>query len=601
MNKEYVLQKYFGYSSFRANQGEIIDSILAGNDALVVMPTGGGKSLCFQVPALILPGITVVISPLISLMKDQVDNLRANGISAEFLNSSLSTNQVTAIYDKLNNGLIKIIYVSPERLAIEQFKAYLKTLHISLIAIDEAHCISEWGHDFRKEYRNLAHLKKTFQNVPVIALTATATPKVRADILRQLAFTKPKLFVTSANRPNLKLIIKQKQNTQAKIESLLEQYKKDSVIIYCFSKSETETLAAKLSKLGHRALAYHGGMSAAQRKKSQDLFIRDEVNIIVATTAFGMGIDKSNVRLVIHNTFPKSIAGYYQEIGRAGRDGLASECVLFYSRSDLYRHSYFIESIHDKTVKNATIAEINAVMHYCEDNVCRRKFILEYFGEESTDFCGNCDVCLNLIDEVTPKKKTIAQRETQVEPRFASGINVYSNPKSSQVIASPYTAVPKGENLFEQLRALRKKLAGRKRPYFIFKDSTLQEMVAKLPRTESEFLDLNGVGPISAQKYGAKFLEIIREHAPTINYDIELFEELRVLRKKIADARKVAPDVIFTDVTLQALATTRPTYFVDMLKIPGVVEHKMDDFGALFLDCIKSYELKKKFFENNRF
>jgi ATP-dependent DNA helicase RecQ len=601
MNKERVLQRYFGYDSFRQNQGDIIDSVLAGNDALVVMPTGGGKSLCFQVPALMLPGLTIVISPLISLMKDQVDNLRANGISAEFLNSSLSTNQVTAIYDKLNHGFVKILYVSPERLALDQFKKYLSTLTISLIAIDEAHCISEWGHDFRKEYRNLTYLKKTFVNVPIIALTATATPKVRADILRQLSFTKPKLFVTSSNRTNLKLIIRHKENTQKKIDTLVKEYQKDSVIIYCFSKSETDKIAKHLVKLGLRAVAYHGGMSAAERKKNQDLFIRDEVNIVVATTAFGMGIDKSNVRLVIHNTFPKSIAGYYQEIGRAGRDGLPSECVLFYSKGDLYRHNFFLSSIHNAAVKDAAVNEMQAVMKYCEEKICRRKFILEYFGEEFAGNCSGCDVCLNLSEDVLTTKKPKTAHDTTQEPRFASAIKVYGNTKSSQVIPSPYSPLANGGGLFEKLKELRKKIAGRRRPYLIFKDITLQEMVAKLPRTESEFLELTGVGPVTAQKYGPRFLKLISEHLPSVEYDVLLFEELRVLRKRIADMRKVAPDVIFTDVTLQALATNRPTYFVDMLKIPGVVEHKMDDFGALFLDCIKSYELKKKFFEDNRF
>jgi len=322
---ELLLKKYFGYDKFRPMQLDIIKNVLQKKDSLVLMPTGGGKSLCYQIPALKLEGLTIVISPLISLMKDQVDNLKANGINAEYINSTLSFSEIENIKKKIQKKEIKILYIAPERLALEDFKIFLITLQISLIAIDEAHCISEWGHDFRKDYRNLKFLKTIFPNVPIIALTATATLKVRKDILKQLSLINPQIFISSFNRENLNLIVIQKKNTFNKILSLVKKYKNESTIIYCFSRKDTEKIAQRLKENGFEALPYHAGLSNNIRKQNQELFIKDKVNIIVATIAFGMGIDKPDVRLIIHHTFSKSIEGYYQEIGRAGRDGLSSD------------------------------------------------------------------------------------------------------------------------------------------------------------------------------------------------------------------------------------------------------------------------------------
>src|SRR3989344_9190111 len=342
---ELLLKEYFGYDGFRPIQLEIIKHVLEKKDSLVLMPTGGGKSLCYQIPAIKFEGLTIVISPLISLMKDQVDNLKTNGINAEYINSTLSFSEIEEIKKRIQRKEVKILYVAPERLALEDFKIFLTTLQISLIAIDEAHCISEWGHDFRKEYRNLKFLKNLFPNVPIIALTATATEKVKEDILKQLSLENPRIFTSSFNRKNLNLIIMEKKKAFNKILEILRKYKEESSIIYCFSRKDSEKIAQRLRENGFNALPYHAGLDNETRKHNQELFIKDKVNIIVATIAFGMGIDKPDVRLIIHHTFPKTLEGYYQEIGRAGRDGLPSDCILFYSRGDKRKHEFFIDKI----------------------------------------------------------------------------------------------------------------------------------------------------------------------------------------------------------------------------------------------------------------
>src|SRR3989344_5301143 len=407
---ETLLKRYFGYDKFRPLQLEIIEHILKKRDTFVLMPTGGGKSICYQIPALKFDGLTLVISPLISLMKDQVDGLKTNGINAEYINSSLSFKEIINIKDKVQRKEIKILYLAPERLALENFKEFLKTLQISLIAIDEAHCISEWGHDFRPEYRNLKFLKKIFPEIPIIALTATATKRVREDILKQLSLTNPRVFISSFNRKNLNLIIMEKKNAFNKILNLLKKYKDESAIIYCFSRKDTEKIAQQLNESGFKALPYHAGLSNDIRKQNQEVFIKDKVNVIVATIAFGMGINKLDVRLIIHCTFPKSIEGYYQEIGRAGRDGLQSDCVLFYSKGDKRKHEFFIDQIQDEITRNNALDKLNKMMIYCEDESCRRKNILRYFGEPFLEHnCNGCDICLKIseLEEVTEPGKDI--------------------------------------------------------------------------------------------------------------------------------------------------------------------------------------------------
>ncbi|MBI2045336.1 ATP-dependent DNA helicase RecQ [Candidatus Pacearchaeota archaeon] len=485
-----LLKQYFGYDEFRPMQKEIIQSTLQKKDSLVIMPTGGGKSLCYQIPALKFEGITLVISPLISLMKDQVDNLKANGINAEYINSSLSQEEIINIKNRIKKNEIKILYIAPERFALEEFKIFLTTIQISLIAIDEAHCISEWGHDFRPEYRNLKPLRTIFPELPIIALTATATEKVRIDILKQLSLRDPKIFISSFDRKNLNLIVLEKKKAMERIIKMLKEYKEESAIIYCFSRKDSENIAEKLRHRGFNALPYHAGLDNETRKKNQDLFIKDKVNIIVATIAFGMGINKPDVRLIIHHTFPKTLEGYYQEIGRAGRDGLLSDCILFYSRGDKRKHEFFIDKIEDEITQNNAKSKLRQVMNYCEDGSCRRRRILKYFGEDFLeDNCGACDSCLKLLEPSGINQKTLIPKESEKQEKY--------NPE-----------------LFEKLRILRKQVANQRNvpPFIIFGDVSLREMARCLPSNDEEFLNIKGVGQQKLEDFGDLFLKTIKTY-----------------------------------------------------------------------------------------
>ncbi|MBM2821050.1 MAG: recQ [Candidatus Berkelbacteria bacterium] len=418
-----LLKKHFGYGQFRLGQAEIIDNIMAQKDSLVLMPTGGGKSLCYQLPALKLPGITLVISPLIALMKDQVDALKTNGICAEFINSSQSPTEIKNIEDSVRSGEVKLLYLAPERLSITSFRQFLKTLNISLIAVDEAHCISEWGHDFRPDYRNLALLRADFPKTPVVALTATATQRVRQDIINQLRLEKAKTFITSFNRPNLTYQVEPKRQSYSKLLNYLKEYKDKSVIIYCFSRKDTESLASDITSEGYDALPYHAGLSSECRRVTQDKFIHDKVPIIVATIAFGMGIDKPDVRLVIHYDLPKTIEGYYQETGRAGRDGLPSKCVLFYSYGDKIKQDFFINQIEDENERQKAQIKLKEMLDYCEIYTCRRGHLLNYFGEKNDEKCNNCDICLATHEEFNATEITqkIISAVLKTGQRFGTG------------------------------------------------------------------------------------------------------------------------------------------------------------------------------------
>lgn len=484
-----LLKRYFGYDEFRPLQEDIINNTIQKNDSLVLMPTGGGKSICYQIPALNFDGLTLIISPLISLMKDQVDGLKANGINAEHINSTLNNLELKNIQEKIKRKEVKLLYIAPERLALEEFKIFLSQLKISLIAIDEAHCISEWGHDFRPDYRNLKTLRELFSETPVIALTATATEKVRQDIINQLALRNPKIFISSFNRKNLNLMVVEKKNTMDKIVELLKEYKDESAIIYCFSRKDSENIAWILKNKGFGALAYHAGLDAETRRNNQDLFIKNKIDVIVATIAFGMGINKPNVRLIIHHTFPKTLEGYYQEIGRAGRDGLSSDCILFYSRGDKRKHEFFISKINDETAKINAETKLRQVMSYCEDKSCKRKHILKYFGENFKDLnCSACDSCLNLLKPESEEEK--------------------------QLISTAYEEKKYNKELFEKLRILRKNIANQRNvaPFIIFGDVALREMCIYLPTTDEEFINIKGVGYKKLEDFGESFMNVIKEH-----------------------------------------------------------------------------------------
>ena len=390
-----LLKKHFGYDNFLPLQEEIIACILKRRDALVIMPTGGGKSLCYQLPALQFEGLTLVISPLIALMKDQVDALKANGIAAAFINSALSYADLRRVQTQAQRGDLRILYIAPERLALPNFQNFLSRLEISLVAIDEAHCISEWGRDFRPDYRALGDLRRSLPHVPFIALTATATERVRREIVTNLGLNEPQIFIASFDRPNLNYTVRPKRNTFGALLNLLEKNRGESAIIYCFSRKDTESLAANLSDECFDALPYHAGLEAEVRSKTQEKFIRDEIPIIVATIAFGMGIDKSDIRLIVHCDLPKSLEGYYQETGRAGRDGLPSDCVLFYSYGDKIKQDFFIDQIEDATERQNSQEKLAQIIAFCKLQTCRRKYLLRYFGQNwDSENCGGCDVCL---------------------------------------------------------------------------------------------------------------------------------------------------------------------------------------------------------------
>jgi len=585
-----ALQKYFGYTSFYPLQEEIINEALGQRDVFVLMPTGGGKSLCYQLPALLLDGLTVVISPLIALMKDQVDGLLADGIPATFINSSLSYNEIEARRRSLSNKETKILYIAPERLVMPEFLLFLQGLKVSLFAVDESHCISEWGHDFRPEYRQLKLLKERFPKVPVMALTATATPVVQEDIIAQLKLSGGKVFKASFNRKNLYYQIKPKDNPYHQLLQYLDIRKKDSGIIYCQSRKTVESLAESLQSAGYRALPYHAGLTAEARTENQERFIREDVEIIVATIAFGMGIDKPNVRYVIHYDLPKSIEGYYQETGRAGRDGLKSDCILFFSYGDKMKIEYFIEQMEDENNRQVAYKQLRELVSYCEGNVCRRRLLLAYFGEKFEEpNCGSCDVCLE------PKERfdgTIAAQKIlscvyRVGERFGINyvVDVLLGSKNQKV----------AQNQHDTIKTYGVGKEYSKSQWQAFARELIQLGYLKLDGDKYPVLKLNEKSKDVLLR-NEKVSLAKPEEAPHIfkaeageDYDRTLFEQLRVLRKTMADREGVPPYVIFHDTSLKEMSTQYPQNVSDLLMISGMGERKLRRYGDAFLHEIVNY------------
>ncbi|MGL5979963.1 MAG: DNA helicase RecQ [Phocaeicola sp.] len=601
----HTLKSYFGYDTFRAQQQEIIEHILAKKDTLVLMPTGGGKSICYQLPALLMKGTTVVVSPLISLMKDQVDALQANGIAARALNSTNNETENLNLRRECLQGKVKLLYISPERL-LSEMNFLLRDIQIALFAIDEAHCISQWGHDFRPEYTKLDTIRKQFPHTPIVALTATADKITREDILRQLALKEPKTFLSSFDRPNLKLEVKrgylQKEKTRT-ILDFIDKHHGDCGIIYCMSRSKTEKVAEMLEKQGVKVAVYHAGLTVTAREKAQNDFINDRVQVVCATIAFGMGIDKSNVRWVTHYNLPKSIESFYQEIGRAGRDGVDSDTLLFYSLGDLVMLTKFATESNQQGIN---LEKLSRMQQYAEADICRRRILLSYFGESVEKDCGNCDVCKNPPERfdgtILVQKALSAIARTNQTIGTRTLVDILKGSASQEIISKGY----------DQLKTY---AAGRDIPARDWHDYLLQML--NLGYFEIAYNDNNH---LRITKTGAKVLYgkeqailvvIKREEfvskkqtkkkavtqtsfiPPTAaEVDQNLFEELRALRKKLADQQAIPAYIILSDKVLHLIAHEQPTTIEAFGEINGIGEYKRDKYGKEFIATIRKV-LKK--------
>jgi len=592
-----TLKSTFGYAAFRPLQREICEATLAGQDVFALLPTGGGKSLCFQLPALVRPGLTVVVSPLIALMKDQVDQLVASGVAATFLNSTLGATEARARLRGLHQGEYKLLYAAPERLMLEGWQENLKAWNVSCLAIDEAHCVSEWGHDFRPEFRQLARLRTALPDVPLMALTATATERVRADIINHLKLREPATFVASFNRPNLTYRVIPKDQPLKQIIDFVRKREHESGIIYCASRAAAERVAESLAGRGWPARAYHAGLTAAERSDNQEQFLRDDTRIICATIAFGMGINKPNVRWIIHHDLPKNIEGYYQETGRAGRDGLPGDCLLLYSPGDVAKQTHFIDEITNLHEQQVARTQLRQILHYAESAGCRRAELLAYFGESfPLDNCGACDNCLD------PRETYDGTLHAQ---KFLSCIYRIRQASRFTVGMNHIIEVLTGADTDKIRRWGHDRLT----TYGIGRDLSRPQWSA----VGRELMRLGYVavaaGEYATLELSETGLELLRTRAPVtltkpmdlprakrvvrregdIACDEILFERLRALRKRLADERKVPAYVIFGDATLRAMAREYPAQLADMEGIFGMGEKKRAEFGEIFAAAIAEF------------
>ena len=597
-----TLKTYFGYDSFRPLQEEIIHNLISKKDSLVLMPTGGGKSICYQLPALLMEGTAIVISPLISLMKDQVETLRANGIPAGALNSSNDETENANLRRACISGQLKLLYISPEKL-LSEADYLLRDMTLSLFAVDEAHCISQWGHDFRPEYARMGFLRNQFPNVPMIALTATADKITREDIVRQLQLRQPQIFISSFDRPNLSLSVKRGYQPKEKSKAIIDfitRHRGESGIVYCMSRSKTETVAQMLQKHSIRCGVYHAGLSARQRDETQDDFINDRIEVVCATIAFGMGIDKSNVRWVIHYNLPKSIESFYQEIGRAGRDGMPSDTILFYSLGDLILLTKFAT---ESNQQNINLEKLNRMQQYAESDICRRRILLSYFGETTTEDCGNCDVCRNPPERfdgtIIVQKALSAIARTNQQVSITLLIDILRGNPTAEITEKAYT----------ELKTFG---AGRDIPARDWQDYLLQMLQMgyfEIAYNENNHLKITGSG--SDVLFGRKkaMLVVIRREEPATakrrkksaatptqawaeesrSKEEDLFEALRALRKQLADQEALPAYIVLSDKVLHLLCLSRPTTVEAVGNINGIGEYKKKKYGKDFVALIRQF------------
>jgi ATP-dependent DNA helicase RecQ len=587
-----ILKMHYGYDQFRPMQADIIECVVAKKDVVVLMPTGGGKSICFQVPALLMEGLCVVVSPLISLMKDQVDALNSNNIPAAYLNSSLHYSEEEDIVLRCINGKIKLLYISPERL-VQEAERLLKRLPISLFAIDEAHCISSWGHDFRPEYTQLKLLKEKYTGIPVIALTATADKATRKDIVKQLNLNEPRIFISSFDRPNLSLTVKPGIKPKERIKEIAEfihERKDEAGIVYCLSRQTTEKVADALKSYGINAGCYHAGLSAVERNRVQEDFINDKVQVVCATVAFGMGIDKSNVRWVIHFNLPKNIEGYYQEIGRAGRDGVNSDTVLYYNVADLVMLTKFAQEGNQAEIN---LQKLKRMQQFAEADICRRKILLSYFGETAVDNCQNCDVCENPRQHFDGT--LLVQKALSALMRMNESVGV-------TMLIDVLRGSTKGEIVHLGYNKIKTYGAGADISYANWEQYIMQMLnlgFIEIAYDEASVLKVTELGKeIVFGKRPAELVQIQqkvnipvkekkrREYTSTADAPADLFEALRKLRKKIAEAEKLPAYIIFNDATLREMASEKPLTEEEMLAVSGVGQHKFEKYGQQFMSVI---------------